>query len=99
MQKPIYDHSSAPAFYKALSMYRMAQDGDVKFTYEKSITAYKEFLKENPGSAFLSAHKIEIAEYKTALKSYAKSMHDIGKADISNSVIADINYLFHEDVQ
>ncbi len=94
--KPEFDHSALPSFYKALSMYRMAKDGDLKFTYEKSMRAYEDFLKRNPGEQFIAAHKVEIQDYENGLLQYVRNLNDLNKNSQAKTLLAKIDLLFNE---
>lgn len=97
LNKPEFDNSANPSFYKALAIYRMAQQGDTKFTIEKSLDAYQTFLVRHQDPVFLKAHHIEITDFKKGLIDYATRMKEINKESESQHVLAQVNRLFNEN--
>lgn len=94
--KPEYDKYQTPAFYKALAVYRMSLDGNPKFTMEKSMQLYREFLNEKPAPDFMEAHKREIHEYKSGLLARVKALNDLNKKNDALALLESIDYLFDE---
>ncbi len=96
LNKPEFDHSSLPSFYKALAMYRMADAGDLKFTYEKSMSAYEDFLRKDPGADFMAAHKVEISDYENGLLKYVRTLNELNKNTQAQTTLSRIDGLFNE---
>jgi cell wall-associated NlpC family hydrolase len=71
LDKPEYDYSGLPSFYKALSLFRMANDERWLRRHRNAIndavTAYRVFMENERINDYLLAHYHEIASIKTYL--------------------------------
>lgn len=85
LAKPEYDYSGLPAFYKALSLFRMANDERWlrrhKRAIDDAVQAYDVFMENERINDYLLAHYHEIASIKTYLvdletKFRGKQMHE-----------------------
>lgn len=71
MVMPEYDYSGLPAFYHALSLFRLAND-EAWFkrhndAIDEAVSAYRKFLESERISDYINAHYYEIASLKTYL--------------------------------
>lgn len=86
LKKPIYDYSPAPQFYKALSMHKMALEGNVSYTVKRSLDEYDKFLDLDLDGKFSKAHAIEIRDYKNGIQNYVLQQKKLGNTDLALSI-------------
>ena len=71
MVMPEYDYSGLPAFYHALSLFRLANDEAWfkrhNYAIDEAVSAYRKFLESERIADYINAHYYEIASLKTYL--------------------------------
>ena len=98
LNKPQYDNYLEPSFYKALAALKISEKGDAKFSPETSVSLYKDFLAKSPEPAFLTAHRSEILDYKSAIQRQVVRLNDLGKTKEARDLLADMNIIFDENL-
>ncbi len=98
LKKPIYDYSPAPQFYKSLSMYKMALDGNVTFTVKRSLDEYDKFIDLDLDGKFSKAHAVEIRDYKNGIQLYIAQQKKLGNADLAASISNKAEGIFDQNM-
>lgn len=79
---PEYDYSALPAFYEALSTFRLAEEPRWRKRHkdwlDDATKAYREFLDSDKSEDYIKAHSFEIAEIKLILQGLQKELLDEG---------------------
>ncbi|OIQ36275.1 MAG: hypothetical protein BM555_02940 [Crocinitomix sp. MedPE-SWsnd] len=79
---PEFDYSGLPAYYRAISIFRLANDERWhkrhKAAFADATTSYKQFAEHNRYDDYLHAHYYEIAALKTYLEKLEKKYKDLG---------------------
>ncbi len=87
---PNYDYSGLPKYYKALSIFRLANEETWlkrhKKEIDEAITLYRLFLEHSSAEDYLKAHYFEIADLKLYLVALAEKTDKWGYKETSNQI-------------
>lgn len=91
---PLYDYSGLPSFYRALSLFRLAEDPywlkKHPTAIDDAIASYRDFLENEKVNDYIYAHYFEIASLKTYLGMLETKFREKGlngSADNLNSFV------------
>ena len=82
LDKPEYDYSGLPAYYKALALFRMAEDHHWYKRHDdcmsEAISAYEKFVQHPSYEQYIYAHYYEMAALKTYLDKLGRQLKELG---------------------
>lgn len=82
LDKPEYDYSGLPAYYKALALFRLAEDHNWYKHHQgnvaEAISSYEDFAEHPAHEDYIHAHYYEIAALKTYLDKLGRQLQELG---------------------
>lgn len=88
---PEYDYSGLPAYYKSLSLFRLADDPKWfkrhKNAVNEAIASYEKFVDHPAYDDYVHAHYYEMASMKTYLDKLTKKQKELGNNDLADQLM------------
>lgn len=99
---PQYDYSGLPAYYRSMSIFRLADDPKWhkrhKNCIEEAVESYRQFSEHPSYSDYVHAHYYEIASIKTYLDKLGRNFKDQGHTKDSE-IVFDFSFQYFKEIK
>jgi hypothetical protein len=99
---PNYDYSGLPSYYKALSIFRLAEDPKWykrhKNCIEEAAESYRQFSEHPSYNDYVHAHYYEIASIKTYLGKLGRNLKELGHNKDAD-IIFDFTFEYFKEIK